>query len=57
MGLQIGDVLFGYPIVGITDDTVTVRLPQDITIEYGYKQFTANVLAILAAAGDYIPKP
>lgn len=56
MELQVGDFLFGYPIVGIAGGKVLVRLPSDITIEYDYALFTANVLAALAEVGAYVPK-
>jgi len=56
MQLQVGDFLFGYPIVGIADGKVLVRLPSNIDVEYDYAYFTANVLAALAAVGAYVPK-
>lgn len=56
MELQVGDFLFGYPVAGIAGGKVTVRLPQDITVEYDYAYFTANVLAALMAVGAYVPK-
>lgn len=56
MDFQIGDFLFGYPIVGLTDTTVTVRLPANITLEFDRTQFGEGVRTVLRDAGDWVPK-
>lgn len=51
---QLGDFLFGYPIIGLTDTTVTVRLPQNITLEFDRTQFGEGVRFVLMETGQWV---
>lgn len=53
---QIGDELFGYPVIGLTDTTVTVRLPGNLTLDFDRSQFGEGVRFVLQQSGQWVPK-
>lgn len=52
---SIGDTLFGYPIIGLTETTVTVRLPGNLQLDFDRTQFSEGVRFVLAQTGQWVP--
>lgn len=52
---SIGDTLFGYPIIGLTDTMVTVRLPGNLQLDFDRTQFGEGVRFVLAQTGQWVP--
>jgi len=53
--IQIGDELFGAPVVEVTATKVVIRHASQELLTFDLDQFTSGVLTTLAALGLYVP--
>lgn len=55
-GIEVGDKLFGYPVVKVSDEHTLIQV-EGVSIGFMPRQFRENVLTLLRALGVWIPQP